>query len=425
MTINIPYYKSSIPVNLPDSQVKAVLIPKENSVRNVSESDIVKQALNNPIGTLRLRDLAEGKPCILIITSDHTRPLPSRITLPILLAEARLKNPDAEIKVLVATGFHRATTRDELVGKFGEDIVQNEAIIVHDAFDKGAMVSKGTLPSGGRLEVNALVDWADLVIAEGFIEPHFFAGFSGGRKSILPGICSNQTIMYNHNAEFIAHPCARTGVVKNNPLHQDMLFASKAAGLAFILNVTLDSDKKIIGAYAGHPESAHLLGCESVRAHTSVAAVKADLVISSNGGYPLDQNIYQAVKGIDTASRCVNPGGVIIMFASCSDGHGGEGFYSWYAGADSPKAVQKRILSMAREETLPDQWEAQILARVQNHCHIIMVTRHADPDLIRDMLMEHADNFEDAYQKATKLLNQEDPDAVIIPDGTGVIVEES
>ena len=424
MMTNIPYYKSSMPVNLPDQQVKAVLIPKPAAARSSEEEAIVLQALQTPIDSPRLCDLAQDKNRILIITSDHTRPLPSHITLPLFLAEARLKNPDAEIKILVATGFHRATTRDELIGKFGEDIITNEDLLVHDAFDQNAMVFKGILPSGGRLEVNAFVDWADLVVAEGFIEPHFFAGFSGGRKSVLPGICSNQTIMYNHNAEFIAHPCARTGVLKDNPLHQDMLFASKAAGLSFILNVTLNPNKRIIGAYAGHPETAHAAGCESVRGHASVKAIKVDLVITSNGGYPLDQNIYQAVKGIDTASRCVNPGGVIIMFASCSDGHGGEGFYKWYAEADSAEAVEQRILSMKRTETLPDQWEAQILARVQNHCHIIIVTQHASPELINDMLMEHADSFEAAYEIAKNILKKE-PDVVIIPDGTGVIVEEA
>lgn len=424
MKTDIPYYKGSASIEVPDDWVKAVLTPQSNNASTLSEAQTVKNALLHPIESDRLSDLAAGKTNILIITSDHTRPMPSRITMPLLLSEVREGAPNAHIKILIATGFHRQTTDAELKDRFGDAIAEAEDIIVHNAFDEDAMVSKGTLPSGGELKINRLVDWADLIAAEGFIEPHFFAGFSGGRKSILPGICAKSTIMYNHNAEFIGHPCARTGVLQNNPLHQDMLYASQAVGLKFILNVTLDADKKISGAYAGHPVAAHAQGCEKIRSHARAAAVKADIVITSNGGYPLDQNIYQAVKGIDTASRCVKPSGVILMFSSCVDGHGGEGFYQWFIDAASPLEVVQRIEAMPRDRTRPDQWEAQILARVLNQYNVIMITQHADPKLIRDMHMIHANTFEEAMQTAQTLIQNKEPDIVIIPDGTGVIVEE-
>jgi lactate racemase len=424
MKIQIPYYRGIMIAHIPDSRVKAVLKPEEHGEHVQTEQEIVSGALGKPIGSLPLSDIAAGKKNILIITSDHTRPVPSRITMPLLLEEIRSKNPEANIKILIATGFHRATTPEELSEKLGEEICRNEEIIIHDAFNKSQMVMKGSLPSGGELWVNRLVDWADLIAAEGFIEPHFFAGFSGGRKSILPGICSKETIMYNHNAKFIADTCARTGVLTGNPIHKDMLFASKTAGLAFILNVVIDENKKVIAAFAGDPGEAHAAGCELVRGRASVKAVKADIVVASNGGYPFDQNIYQTVKGMTAADSCLNKDGIIVMVSSCADGHGGEGFYRWFKDTSSPEEVMKKIEAIPPEDTLPDQWEAQILARVLMKCKkAIIVSTHADPQIINDMHMLHAASLPEALKTADSILGRKE-EMVVIPDGIGVIIEE-
>jgi len=424
MRIDIPYHRSCMTADIPEDRLVTVLKPKTPEDTVLTQQQIVKNALNHPIASKSLAELAAGKDNVLIITSDHTRPVPSRITMPLLLAHVRCSSPNANIKILIATGFHRATTKTELFGKFGEQICIAEDIIVHDAFDDTTMVSKGTLPSGGELRINNLVDWADLIVAEGFIEPHFFAGFSGGRKSILPGICSKDTIMHNHNAQFIAHPKAHTGVLDGNPLHTDMLYAAKTVGLAFILNVAIDEDKKVIGAFAGHPEEAHAQGCRFVREHASVPRACADLVVASNGGYPLDQNIYQTVKGMTAAESCVNPRGVIIMISSCADGHGGDGFYRWFAESAAPEEVTQRITAIPPSQTLPDQWEAQVLARVQSKCRgVIIVSRHIDPHIILNMHMKHASTFSQALSMADNLLGYPS-DMVIIPDGVGVIIEE-
>lgn len=424
MKLSIPYYKSSMQIDVPDSRIKAVLRPNEEFKTSLTEQEIVEKALAQPIDSAPLSELAKGKENILVITSDHTRPVPSHITMPILLSETRKLNPDANIKILIATGFHRATTTEELENKLGKEISKNEEIIVHDAFDSSSMVSKGTLPSGGKLKINNLVDWADLIVAEGFIEPHFFAGFSGGRKSILPGICSKDTIMYNHNARFIAHDRARTGVLEGNPLHKDMLYAAQKVGLDFILNVTLDENKKITAAFAGNYRTAHEKGCEKVKHAASVNTVKAKLAVTSNGGYPLDQNVYQTVKGMTAAGSCLEDGGVMIVVSSCCNGHGGEGFYNWFKQSNSPDEVLSKITSIPPEKTLPDQWEAQILARVLKKCSAaILVSQHADPQLIKDMHMKHAATFEQALSMADEILGSEEP-MVVIPDGVGVIVEE-
>ncbi len=238
--------------------------------------------------------------------------------------------------------------------------MSNEKHNSHDSRNKGNMVFKGILPSGGELWLNSLIDRADLTIAEGFIEPHFFAGFSGGRKSILPGIASEKTVLANHCSEFIADANSSTGILEQNPIHRDMIFASDKAGLKFILNVTLDSEKNITGAFAGHPEKAHEKGCEYVKKSAQVKKVKADIVVTSNGGYPLDQNIYQCVKGMTAALACVNDKGVIIIAADCKDGHGGEAFYKWFTDHDGAYDVARVISGIPRDKTQADQWEAQI-----------------------------------------------------------------
>ena len=422
--IEIPYGKSKLAFDLPDERIQGILRSKAGSYKvNMSEEDIVKRALENPIGTKRLQDLAEGKKNIVIITSDHTRPVPSKITLPLLLDEIRKKNKSANIKILIATGFHRGTTLQEMKAKFGEDLVENEQFVVHDSRNSEDMELIGTLPSGGKLEINKLAVEADLLVAEGFIEPHFFAGFSGGRKSILPGIASAQCILANHCSEFIKNPYARTGVLENNPIHRDMIYAAEKANLAFILNVVIDSDHKIVNAFAGHREMAHNKGCEFVSSLATVNAEPTDIVITSNGGYPLDQNIYQSVKGMTAGEAACKDGGVIIIAAECADGHGGEGFYRWFKESKDPQDVMNKILSRGHDETLPDQWEAQILARILINHKVIMVTDSKNYEYVKDMFMTPAKDLCEALKIAESIVNN-DSKINVIPDGVSVIVRE-
>ena len=422
--IKIPYGREHLTVKIEPERLKAVLEPKVPSVGEVkTEPEIVRQALAEPIESKRLSELAAKSQRVLVITSDHTRPLPSAITLPLFLEEIRRDNPAVQIKILVATGFHRLTRPDELVSKFGKELCLREDIIVHDSRDRNHLVYKGKLPSGGDLWLNDLVDWADLIVAEGYIEPHFFAGFSGGRKSILPGIAGTETVLANHCAAFVASEHARTGNLKQNPIHRDMLFAAEKIGLAFILNVALDANQKIIRAFAGYPDKAHQKGCNWVNQRASVKRQIADIVITSNGGYPLDQNIYQSVKGMTTAESCVREGGVIIMVAACEDGHGGDAFYHWFTEARTPAEVADRITCIAQKDTLADQWEAQILARILKKCTVIMVTNQCDPQIVRGMHMLQAQDIDTALKMARKKVGEK-AEIVVIPDGISVIVND-
>ena len=329
--VSIPYAKTHITIQLPDDRLAGILESRAHHYKpEADEAELVRRSLENPIGSPRLSDLAKNCQKIVIITSDHTRPVPTQIIAPQLLEEIRSNNPEADITFLVATGFHRATTKEELLNKFGQDLFEAEKIVVHNCWDKSTLTTVGKLPSGGSLMINKMAMEADLLIAEGFIEPHLFAGFSGGRKSVLPGIVSDVTVLANHCAEFIAHEKARAGTLEGNPLHIDMLYAAKQAKLAFIVNVALDANKKIIRAFAGDLEQAHLAGCKFVSDLAAVEAKPAGIVITSNGGYPLDQNIYQHVKALSSAEATCKDGGVIIACAALNDGHGSDDLYNWF-----------------------------------------------------------------------------------------------
>lgn len=422
--IQIPYAKQHINMEIPENRLKGILVSQAAGfVPDAGEADLVRQALSQPIHSPRLSELARHKQHIVIITSDHTRPVPSRIISPLLVEEIRRTNSTADITFLVATGFHRATTEAELAAKFGADFYQKIHVAVHDSRDDAAMVSVGQLPSGGETLINQIAVKADLLIAEGFIEPHFFAGFSGGRKSVLPGVASQKTVLYNHCAQFIDSDRARTGILDGNPIHEDMVAAARQAKLAFILNVVIDADKKIIRAFAGDFIAAHQEGCRFVKKLAAVKAAPADIVITSNGGYPLDQNIYQSVKGMSAAEATVKPGGVIIICSACNDGHGGDAFYRWFADSPGGAAqVMEKIRKIPAAATLADQWEAQILARIQLKARVIVVTDQCDHHLIKAMNLEAAKSLPEALAIAEQSVGKE-AKITVIPDGVSVIVE--
>lgn len=425
-TFSLPFGKEKIKLELPEEQVAGVLVSHAHEYKAPkSEAELVADALANPIGSPKLSELAKGKKNCVIISSDHTRPVPSHIIMPQLLAELRNGNPDIDITILIATGMHRATTKEELIAKYGREIAEHEKFVIHVSRNDEDMVSVGTLPSGGDCRINKVAANADLLISEGFIEPHFFAGMSGGRKSVLPGIASKVTVLANHCSEFINSPNARTGILQGNPIHEDMLYAAKAAKLAFICNVVIDADKKVIAAFAGDREKAHYAGADFEMKLAGVKPVPADIVITTNGGYPLDQNIYQSVKGMTAAEATCKEGGVIIDVSSCSDGHGGEDFYNNLKNAESIQKAMDEILARGRNETVFDQWEAQILMRMLLKFTIIMVTE-APQQMIEDMHMKYAASIDDALAMAKDVLAKKgitDPKITVIPDGVSVIVK--
>lgn len=419
-TIKIPYYTSSLDLHIQEENLEAVINAKTDDYDpGKSETELVEEALANPIGTLPLRELARGKKKVTLVTSDHTRAVPSKLTLPILLREIREGNPDADITILIATGLHRPTTEAEQRRMFGDAIVDNEKIVVNEAFKDEDFAYVRGLPSGAELWVNKVALDCDLLITEGFIEPHFFAGFSGGRKSILPGICNAATVNENHSYKAISSPYSTTGVLAHNPIHEDMVCAARAVNVQFILNVALNAEKKVIAAFAGDLEEAHAEGVAFVRKLAQCPSVTGDIVITSNGGYPLDQNLYQSPKAVATAEACCADGGVIIMCASCFDGMGGTHFEKLIVRGTVDE-IDEYLSKIPPKETIPEQWCAQIYSRILKKHRIILVTTYLDHELVRKANMIPASSPDEALAMAYEMMGK-DARVVVIPDGVAVL----
>ena len=420
MEIEIPYGKSVLSADIPDGRIGAVLTNQLHDYEPPAPADVlVEQALASPIGRLPLCELAKGKENVVILASDHTRPVPSKAIIPAMLQEVRRFNPQVKITILIATGCHRGSTRDELVRKFGREVYEQEHIVIHDCL-KDTMVDYGILPSGVPLCVNRIGAQADLLIAEGFIEPHFFAGFSGGRKSVLPGICAASTVYANHSSGMIDSPYAHSGCLKGNRIHEDMVEGARRVGLCFIVNVVCNGNKETVAAFAGDFEQAHLAGVSFLNELCRMQVdEEAGIVITGNGGFPLDQNIYQAVKGISTADIICRRGGVIIMAAASVDGHGGNEFYHTFACGKTAGEILQDILSVPQDKTRPDQWQSQILARAMARHPVILISTQP-PELVQRMGLIPADNLSQAVEIADGILGTKEK-IVVIPDGVGCI----
>ena len=416
--IRIPYGKSFIEY---DEGKAPVLTSRIGELKAAGSGvEIVRAAMAEPIDSPRLCELAKGKKNCVVIVSDHTRPVPSRDILPPMLEELRAGSPDIDITLLVATGFHRPTSTKELEDKLGREIMESCRVVVHDCRDAASNLRIGTLPSGAPCVVDRLAVETELLVAEGFIEPHFFAGFSGGRKSVLPGVADQVTVLGNHCSRFIDSPYARTGVLDGNPIHEDMLAAAEMAKLAFIVNVVIDEEKKTVAAFAGNFRTAHRRGCDYMLDYFKVAPVPSEIVVTSNGGAPLDQNLYQCVKSMTAAEASCVEGGVIVLCAECADGHGGEGFYRSLRDCESPAALYAEQMATPQDRTVPDQWESQILARILMHHTVIFVTRPELKDMVGEMKMRYAPTLPAALDMARAMGKES---LCFIPNGISVIVK--
>lgn len=418
-TISIPYDTGAVELHIAEENLAGVLTARTEEYRPaLGETELVRNALEHPIGTPPLSQLARGKQKVTIVTSDHTRAVPSRITLPLLLEEVRRGNPEAEITIFIATGLHRPTTEEEQRRMFGDQIVDQEHIVINRAFQQEDFSFVCPLPSGAELWVNKAVLNCDLLLCEGFIEPHFFAGFSGGRKSILPGSCNAATVNENHSYRAISSPFAAAGVLKGNPIHEDMVYAARKVNTQFILNVALNGKKQIIGAFCGDLEQAHKEGVAFVRSLAQCPPVAGDIAITSNGGYPLDQNLYQSPKAVATAQACCREGGVIIMCCACRDGFGGENFERLIT-LGTPEEIDRYLSAIPPKESISEQWCAQIYARILRKNRVILVSDLA-PELVRRANLIPAVSPDQALELAYQMIGRT-ARVVVVPDGVSVL----
>ena len=330
-------------------------------------SAAVAEALRSPLGTPPLGQLAAGRRHACVVVSDITRPVPYRVILPPLLAE--LDGVAERVTLLVATGTHRASTQAEKLDMFGPEVVGRYPVVDHDSRDPSQLVAlAGRTASGSQVRVNRLYVEADLKILTGLVEPHFMAGYSGGRKAVLPGLVDLRSVQRFHGPGLLEHPRAASGVLDGNPCHREATDAARLAGCDFVLNVALDLERRIVGVFAGGLDAAF---AEAVAKADSFCRAEvgepADVVVTSGGGHPLDKTFYQTVKGMVGALPVVKDGGVVLIASECSEGIGNPEYAELmfrYHGRH--EAFLRDIL--ARDEVEQDQWEfeeqCKVLARV-------------------------------------------------------------
>lgn len=407
--IELPCGECALTARIPTRNIACVLT-RQDAKGLADEGQAITQSLRSPIESPPLRDLVKPTDKVVVIATDNTRPCPDDRILPPLLAELENKVPRENITIIVALGLHPPLNKTELAQKLGEDVVAGYNVFNHNVNDT---VYIGTTSRGTPVDINRRVIEADFRISTGFIEPHFFAGFSGGRKSIAPGVFSVRSAYHNHGYRMVEHPQARAGILKGNPLHEDLVEQAQMARLNFIVNVLLNKDREITHVVAGHPFKAHEKGCQIER---KIAGVKvpqrADITVTTNSGAPLDLDLYQTCKGIDTASQVTRDGGIIIVASSCSAGIGPEAFLELHRSVDSPKEVIRKI---KREEPIGVQWENQILARTQLK-HDIYLVSSLDDSIVNDMMMTPVSTIEEGLEKAFSVLG-DNAEVVVIPEG--------
>jgi len=399
--------KGYIEFDVDDKNILKIL--RQNDISTgLTGKDEVRRALDNPIGTGRLCECVNPGEKVVIVTSDITRPVPSKIIIPEIikdLLDAGVSYDD--ITIVFALGSHRKHTVDEMKYLVGEDIYNSVKCIDSDPDD---CVNLGTTSRGTPVDIFRVVAEADKRICVGNIEYHYFAGYSGGMKAIMPGVSTRKAIQANHSA--MVKNEARAGAIDDNPVRQDIEEVAKFLPVHFIVNVVLDERKNIVYAVAGHPVEAHRSGCRFLDNLYKVnIPEKADIVITTPGGFPKDINLYQAQKALDNSKHAVIDGGIIILVASCSEGFGEKVFEKWLLGAESPDCLIRDI----QADFQLGGHKAAAIALVLKKARIFLVS-DLDENLVRRLFMEPFKSVDEALTKAYEELGN-DAKVLLMPFG--------
>ena len=417
MIVNLAYGRTGLPVEFPDDRTTVIEPTWLDGLPD--QAGTVRRALDHPLGSAPLRERVRRDQTVAISVCDVTRPMPSATVLPVVL-EALSHVPADRIAIMIASGTHRATTRGELVEMLGADIVDHNRIVVHDAFDDAQLVSLGEVDGGVPVWLNRTWVEADVRITTGFVEPHFFAGFSGGPKMVAPGLAGFRTIMRLHDAEMIGSPQARWGVIEGNPIHDGIRAIAARSGVDFSVDVAINRDRRITHVAAGELFAAH----RAVRAVVKRNAMQAfarpfDVVVTTNSGYPLDQNLYQTVKGMSAAAQVVKPDGVIVCASACADGYPDHGEYlDILTRRDSPDGLLEMINAPGHNRH--DQWEVQVQAQIQQRADVLLKTDGLSADQVR---AAHLTPIDDVGAATVEALSRSGPDArvCVLPEGPQTI----
>ncbi|MBU2439604.1 nickel-dependent lactate racemase [bacterium] len=413
--MKLKYGKEEIQLPIQDENIIKILnLKKQKALLNPENR--LKSLLKNPINSLSLGDLIIQKKAkkILIIVNDITRPTPYKVILPPLLDELHQIGIIKEnIIFMVATGIHRSNSREEIKEMFGENIFSAYKFINHDC-DDPHLKNLGKLKSGNKLWVDPIVSDIDFIITTGVIVPHYFAGFSGGRKSILPGICGRKTIEANH-ARMVSSD-SRAGNLKGNPVHQEMQEAAEKVGVDFNINVVTDENHQIVEIVAGELLTSWQYGVEVCKQiYFCPIKKKADIVIASAGGYPKDINVYQAQKALENACHAVKPGGTIILLAECTEGYGEPTFEKWIEEANTPDDIIKRL----NKKFVLGGHKAYSIAKLTKEVEVILISS-LPPEKVRKLFFIPMENISQATEYIKEKYG-EDFQAYILPSGNTVL----
>ncbi|NOU92092.1 nickel-dependent lactate racemase [Paenibacillus sp. LMG 31456] len=411
MKTTLLYGKHGLSVEVPDH---AVLVEPHDIPGVAEEKQAVLEALRQPIGTPPLHEMVKATDQIVIVISDITRPTPNDKLVPWIISELP-HVPLGQITILNGTGTHRDQTREEFIQMLGESVVDKVRVINHHCQEPDELVKVGRSSFGCDAYLNKAYVEADFRIVTGFIEPHFFAGFSGGCKGIMPGIAGLETIMTFHNARMIGNPLSTWGNLINNPLQEMAREINLMCKPEFMLNVTLNGQKQITGVFAGELFAAHAEGCAFTKQHAMARCEERfDVVITSNSGYPLDQNLYQAVKGMSAAHKIVKQGGAILCAAECSDGIPNHGNYSKILQmADTPQ----QLLDMIEDPNFQmfDQWQVQKQAVIQVWADVYVQSTLPDEE-IRKSMLKPMSSIADTLSELKKIYG-EGMSVAVLPQG--------
>ena len=418
MKIKMDYGRHGLELDVP--QDADIFLVRE--VRPLpDEAAAILGALRSPIGAAPLREKLKPGMTVAVVHTDITRATPNDRLLPVILAELESGGICREdITLINGLGTHRPQTESELRAMLGDAVVDNYRCLQHDATDPQGLVSLGESQRGHPLWVNRALVEADLKILTGFIEPHFFAGYSGGPKAILPGLAGAETVFANHSPGMIADPAAGFDRTIGNPIWEEMLEAALRVENTFLVNVTLDRENAITGVFAGDLRAAHAAGCDFVRQSSRFEINELyDVVVTTNSGYPLDQNLYQCVKGLAAAARAVRPGGAILLLAACEEGLPDHGEYArLLREADSPQALLDRVLQPGF--TCQDSWQVQIQAMVQLRADVRVYSEGLSDAQVAASLLSPCRNLTTGL---AALIDQYGPRVCILPQGPLTILD--
>ncbi|MCU0644761.1 MAG: nickel-dependent lactate racemase [bacterium] len=419
MKIQIDYGTSGTWIEVPDKNLVKILkmkasAPIDNPMANI------QAAIENPIGSAPLSQIASGKKSACIVICDITRPVPNKIILPPILATLEASGIKREnITILIATGIHRPNLGDELIYLVGEEIAANYKIVNHYSKQKETHTNLGKTSRGTDVLIDSTYINADLKITTGFIEPHLMAGFSGGRKLICPGIASLDTVKVMHSPKILEHLNAREGVISGNPFHEESLEIAKLAGMDFIVNVALNENKQIVGIFAGEMEKAHEQGVAFVREKVGDSVPEpVDIVITTSAGYPLDATFYQAIKGLTAALPIVKAGGTIILAAECREGLGSPEFSQLLRQTKDIEIFMQNIL---REDYfVVDQWQMEEYVKVLRKADVYLFSKGIPATDKNNIFAASIDSIEEGISKAMKK-HGENARIAVIPKGPYIL----